>query len=73
MIKECSKIKIVFSPQLVELKLAALINLTGTVIEDLSDCERKNKGFMVQLSSAYLNEYLWFIPFQSVVEDEHNT
>lgn len=55
-----------------ELKLAALINYTGTVVEDLSYGERKNKGFMIQLHTSFLDEYLWFIPLQSVKEYEPN-
>jgi len=55
-----------------EIKLSGLINTTGTVIEDLSDKDRKNKGYMVQLHSPFLEEYLWFIPVQSVIEYERN-
>ena len=53
-----------------EIKLSGLVNKTGIVIEDLSDKDRKSKGYMVQLHSSFLEEYLWFIPIQSVIEYE---
>lgn len=68
MIKECSIIIILASPQLQELRLGKLTGMRGVVRKDLSFGERKNKGYMVQLCEPYLDEYIWFIPIESVQE-----
>lgn len=66
MIKEYCAIQIYFSSTLNEMKLMGLIGKTGIVTEDLTYIERINKGYMVQLNEPYLDEYNWFIPYESI-------
>ncbi len=66
MIKENSRIKIADSSGLKDLKLSELVDSTGTVIEDLTYNGRVSKGYLIQLDSPFQNEYLWFIPKDSV-------
>lgn len=66
MIKESNSILICPSLKLKDMKLTGLIGKTGIVTEDLTYRERKNKGYMVQLNEPYLNDYNWFIPYESV-------
>lgn len=62
-------IQVVASPELSRMKLEALAGLRGLVVEDLSQPERRAKGFMVLLEEAYLGEFLWFIPQLSVSDE----
>lgn len=66
MIKENSKIKIIPSSGLMGLKLVELVDFTGTVIEDLTYNGRVSKGYLIQLDIPFQEEYLWFIPKESV-------
>lgn len=68
MITANSKIKIVPSPQLSQMMLDELAGRTGIVTEDLTDPERRNKGYMVQLDEFFQQEYQWFIPQESAVD-----
>lgn len=68
MITEGSQITVIPSPELTELKLDGLLGETGIVLEDLTDPVRKAKGYMVLFPDTYQNEYLWFIPQNSVYE-----
>ncbi|WP_165020905.1 hypothetical protein [Dysgonomonas sp. ZJ279] len=70
MINECGRIRIVASDKLTDLKLSELEGRTGMVIENLTYSERKNKGYMVRLEEPYLEELIWFIPLESVKNDE---
>lgn len=70
MIKEYGRIKIVPSEKLTDLKLSELEGRTGMVIENLIDSERKNKGYMVRLDEPFLDEQIWFIPLESVDNDQ---
>lgn len=70
MIQEGSKIVIVASERLKEMRLAGLTGNRGTVAEDLNYNGRKNKGYMVHFNEPYLGEYLWFVPFESVKNAE---
>lgn len=70
MINECGQIRIVPSDKLTELKLSELEGRTGMVIENLADSERKNKGYMVRLDAPFLYEQIWFIPLESVDNDQ---
>lgn len=55
-------ITIAASAELSEMKLEELVGRRGLVVEDLSGEDRKNKGGLVLLEEAYLDEFLWFIP-----------
>lgn len=70
MIKECGQIRIVPSDKLAELKLSELEGRTGMVIENLTYYGRKNKGYMIRLNEPFLDEQIWFIPTESIKNDE---
>ena len=48
------------------MKLGGLAGRRGLVVEDLSGEDRKNKGGLVLLEEAYMDEIVWFIPEKSV-------
>ena len=48
------------------MKLGGLAGRRGLVVEDLSGEDRKNKGGLVLLEEAYMDEFVWFIPEKSV-------
>lgn len=58
-------ITIAASAELSEMKLEELVGRRGLVVEDLSGEGRKNKGGLVLLEEAYLDEFIWFIPEKS--------
>jgi len=66
---ECDKVIIIASQKLSEMKLDGLIGNTGIIVENLNYYERKNKGYMVHFNEPYLDEYLWFIPLDSIQYD----
>lgn len=55
-------ITIVASSELSELRLDELEGRRGLVIEDLSSGRKRNRGALVLLEEAYMDEFLWFIP-----------
>lgn len=55
-------ITIVASAELSELRLDELEGRRGLVIEDLSSGRKRNRGALVLLEEAYMDEFLWFIP-----------
>lgn len=55
-------ITIVASAELSELRLDELEGRCGLVIEDLSFGRKRNRGALVLLEEAYMDEFLWFIP-----------
>lgn len=55
-------ITIVASAELSELRLDELEGRSGLVIEDLSSGRKRNRGALVLLEEAYMDEFLWFIP-----------
>lgn len=55
-------ITIVASAELSELRLDELVGRRGLVVEDLASGRIKNRGALVLLEEAYMNELLWFIP-----------
>lgn len=59
-------ITITASAELSEMKLEELVGRCGLVVENLSGEDRKNKGGLVLLEEAYLDEFIWFIPESSV-------
>ena len=48
------------------MKLGGLAGRRGRLVEDLSGEDRKNKGGLVLLEEAYMDEFVWFIPEKSV-------
>ena len=58
-------VKIIASPELSRMKLGGLAGRRGLVVEDLSGEDRKNKGGLVLLEEAYMDEFGWFIPEKS--------
>ena len=59
-------ITIAASTELSEMKLEELVGRRGLVVEDLSDGRSRNRGGLVLLEKAYLDEFIWFIPESSV-------
>lgn len=59
-------ITIAASAELSEMKLEELVGRRGLVVEDLSDGRSRNRGGLVLLEEAYLDEFIWFIPENSV-------
>lgn len=55
-------VTIVASAELSELRLGELAGRRGLVVEDLASGRKKNRGALVLLEEAYLDEFLWFIP-----------
>ena len=52
----------VVSAELSELRLDELADRHGLVVEDLASRRKKNRGALVLLKEAYLDDFLWFIP-----------
>lgn len=49
-------VKIIASPELSRMKLGGLAGRRGLVVEDLSGEDRKNKGGLVLLEEAYMDD-----------------
>lgn len=60
-------ITIVASAELSELRLDELAGRRGLVVEDLASGRIKNRGALVLLEEAYMEEFLWFIPETAIV------
>ena len=60
-------ITIVASAELSELRLDELVGRRGVVVEDLASGRIKNRGALVLLEEAYMEEFLWFIPENAAV------
>lgn len=59
-------VRVIDSPELRRMGLEELAGARALVVEELTQPERRMKGFMVLLEKAYQNEFLWFIPQMSV-------
>lgn len=59
-------ITITASAELSKLRLDELVGRRGLVVEDLAFGRKKNRGALVLLEEAYLDEFIWFIPESSV-------
>lgn len=70
MITEGSRVMIIPSPELTALRLDGLLGETGIVLEDLCDDSRTAKGYMILIPETFKNEYVWFIPQNSVYEQD---
>lgn len=60
-------ITIVASAELSELRHDELVGRRGLVVEDLASGRIKNRGALVLLEEAYMEEFLWFIPENAAV------
>lgn len=61
---------IVLTAGLKDIRLPELEGRTGIITEDLTDAERKAKGYMVRLNEPHLGEHIWFIPEESIKINE---
>lgn len=66
-----TKITIIPSDELAELRLGGLIGEEGFVIEDLTNNEgATGDGYMVLIPETYNDEYIWFIPKTAIYYDD---
>ena len=59
-------ITVITSSELAAMRLDDLIGCRGLVVEVLSEDRLSNRGALVLLEEPYLDEYLWFIPENSI-------
>ena len=52
------------------MRLNALIGKEAIITQDLTSIGRLNKGYMVELTEPYLDEVDWFIPPESVDDED---
>lgn len=52
------------------MRLNALIGKEATITQDLTSIGRLNKGYMVELTEPYLDEVDWFIPQESIDDED---
>lgn len=64
--KKNAYVTIIASPELSEKRLDELVGRRGLVVEDLPQNRKKNRGGLVLLEEIYMDEFLWFIPEESV-------
>ena len=64
--KKNAYVTIIASPELSEMRLDELVGRRGLVVEDLPQNRKKNRGGLVLLEEIYMDEFLWFIPEESV-------
>ena len=70
MITVNTRVRIVSSEELSEMKLSELVGRTGFITEDLAYPSRKNRGYMVLLDEPFMRAWLWFIPEKSVCYED---
>ncbi|MFT0360151.1 hypothetical protein [Bacteroides thetaiotaomicron] len=70
MIKDGSVVTIKPSEALSIMRLDYLIGREATIIQDLTSIARLNKGFMVELTESYMDETEWFIPIESIIDED---
>ena len=59
-------ITVITSKELTAMRLDDLVGCRGLVVEALSEDRIKNRGALVLLEEPYVDEYLWFIPENSI-------
>ena len=64
--KKNAYVTIIASPELSEMRLDELVGRRGLFVEDLPQNRKKNRGGLVLLEEIYMDEFLWFIPEESV-------
>lgn len=52
------------------MRLNALIGREAVITQDLTGIGRLNKGYMVELTEPYLDEVDWFIPQESIDDED---
>lgn len=52
------------------MRLNMLIGKEAIIVQDLTSIERLNKGYMVELDEPYLDEVDWFIPQESIDDED---
>lgn len=52
------------------MRLNMLIGKETTIIQDLTSIGRLNKGYMVELTEPYMEEVDWFIPQESIDDED---
>lgn len=52
------------------MRLNMLIGKEAIIVQDLTSIERLNKGYMVELAEPYLDEVDWFIPQESIDDED---
>lgn len=52
------------------MRLNMLIGKEATIIQDLTSIGRLNKGYMVELTEPYMEEVDWFIPQESIDDED---
>ena len=52
------------------MRLDYLIGKEATITQDLTSIGRLNKGYIVDLTEPYMDETEWFIPAESIEDDE---
>lgn len=70
MTQENSIIVIKPSAALSLMRLDALAGKEATVTQDLTSIGRINKGYIVELTEPYMDEISWFIPAESVDDED---
>ena len=68
MIKENDIVAI--KPSLSLMRLNDLAGREATITQDLTSIGRLNKGYMVELTEPYLEEVDWFIPQESIDDED---
>ena len=61
-----SYVIIIASPKLSQIRLDEVIGRRGLLVEGLSQNRETNRGGLVLLEESYLDEFLWFIPEESI-------
>ena len=65
--KKNAYVTIIASPELSEMRLDELVGRRGLVVEDLPpEPKKRTGGGLVLLEEIYMDEFLWFIPEESV-------
>ena len=62
------RIKVTNSKELGGCGLFKLSGRKGTILEDLTDSARKNKGYIVKFDEPYFDDEEWFIPEDAVIK-----
>lgn len=70
MIKENDIVVIKPSDELSLMRLNDLAGREAAIRQDLTGIERLNKGYMVELTEPYLDEVDWFIPQESIDDED---
>lgn len=70
MIKENDIVVIKPSDELLLMRLNDLAGREATIRQDLTGIGRLNKGYMVELTESYLDEVDWFIPQESIDDED---